>query len=885
MVPALSNDPLMCEPGGNGTLVLPLLESEQSWNKGLRIVLYAAGMIWCFMGVALISDIFMGAIEHITAQKVRKWSKDRKKYYTELVWNPTVSNLTLMALGSSAPEILLNVVETTATNKMFSGELGPATIVGSAAFNLLVIIAVCVSTIPDGEIRYIKELPVYAVTAVFSLFAYVWLVIVLLLVSPNIVEIWEGFTTLLLFPILVLIAFWADKGYLCGKSKESSCPMAVPEMSAEELAELQIRVRRENGPNITDEQVLKIIEAQNPALRTRAHYRVATTRAMTGGKRVPVDQQKSFSNVLALPFGLKIVPYSSNESEEFAFEGVAPGTESGTCVKENQCVIEFAAARHAVLENAENAVIKVVRAGFLETEATVSYRTRDGSAKAKGRQGPEEGNGDYIHTEGTLTFKKNESEKIIKVKILDDNTYEEDEDFFIDLLGPSCELDADGKNNSTKGVPVEAVLGTQQTTSVVIIDDDTPGTLAWEYEEIEVQERTEPTDVSFNVLRDKGSKNSISCKYRTENGTALVGKDYEETQGRICFEEGVTATTVKVKIHAGGRYGTSDYFRVILSDLEDGKGAKFNEGTDGGKDSCILTVKIVADKVEMERIDRMMQQLRNKWDKAKIGNSSWKEQFVAALYVNGGDDGEDGEEGEGDEKGDEDDSPSIADWAMHVITLPWKLVFAFCPPVDYCGGWVCFFTSLLMIGGVTALIGDLANLFGCLIPFMENQITAITFVALGTSMPDTFASKTAAMQDPYADASVGNVTGSNSVNVFLGLGLPWVIATMYWAFKGEHDEWDRRYQNDPDLPWLDQNLNEKGLRSKAYVVKSTGLVYSVCVFACCAIMSLATLTIRRRLVGGELGGPKRSKYLTSAFLVFLWFVYISLSVLRVKEVI
>ena len=28
------------------------------------------------------------------------------------VWNPTVANLTLMALGSSAPEILLNTIET-----------------------------------------------------------------------------------------------------------------------------------------------------------------------------------------------------------------------------------------------------------------------------------------------------------------------------------------------------------------------------------------------------------------------------------------------------------------------------------------------------------------------------------------------------------------------------------------------------------------------------------------------------------------------------------------------------------------------------------------------------------------------------------------------------
>jgi len=56
-----------------------------------------------------------------------------------LVWNPTVANLSLMALGSSAPEILLAVLETVSTLGGCPGELGASTIVGSAAFNLLVI--------------------------------------------------------------------------------------------------------------------------------------------------------------------------------------------------------------------------------------------------------------------------------------------------------------------------------------------------------------------------------------------------------------------------------------------------------------------------------------------------------------------------------------------------------------------------------------------------------------------------------------------------------------------------------------------------------------------------------------------------------------------------
>lgn len=61
--------------------------------------------------------------------------------------------------------------------------------------------------------------------------------------------------------------------------------------------------------------------------------------------------------------------------------------------------------------------------------------------------------------------------------------------------------------------------------------------------------------------------------------------------------------------------------------------------------------------------------------------------------------------------------------------------------------------------------------------------TAITFVALGTSMPDTFASKSAAVNEKWADSSIGNINGSNSVNVFLGLGLPWLLAAAYWQSK------------------------------------------------------------------------------------------------------
>ena len=79
---------------------------------------------------------------------------------------------------------------------------------------------------------------------------------------------------------------------------------------------------------------------------------------------------------------------------------------------------------------------------------------------------------------------------------------------------------------------------------------------------------------------------------------------------------------------------------------------------------------------------------------------------------------------------------------MHYVTLPFKLVFAIVPPSEYYGGWACFWTALFFIAVVTVCIQDLAMLFGCVLG-LKDEVTAITIVALGTSLPDTFASKTA----------------------------------------------------------------------------------------------------------------------------------------------
>lgn len=176
-------------------------------------------------------------------------------------------------------------------------------------------------------------------------------------------------------------------------------------------------------------------------------------------------------------------------------------------------------------------------------------------------------------------------------------------------------------------------------------------------------------------------------------------------------------------------------------------------------------------------------------------------------------------------------------------------------------GGPCFFVSLAYIGVVTFVVGEVATVLGCVL-MIEESVAAITLVALGTSLPDTFASMTAARQSDNADAAVGNINGSNAVNVFLGCGLPWAIGSIYW---------------------VSNDVNGNG--GKGYNVKGGALAFSVIVFLCVAIVCFIVLIARRIVVGGELGGSPTGKYVSGCFLFFLWFIYILMSTLQAYKII
>lgn len=203
-------------------LLLPAWQPTVNVSDGdifARGLVYFLALIYLFIGVSIIADRFMAAIEVITSQEkevVIKKPNGETQTISVRVWNETVSNLTLMALGSSAPEILLSIIEVYAQDYN-AGDLGPGTIVGSAAFNMFVIIAICVWCIPSPEIKKIKHLRVFFVTMVWSVFAYVWLYAILSWSSYGEIEIWEGLLTFAFFPMTVGTAYIADRRLLIYK--------------------------------------------------------------------------------------------------------------------------------------------------------------------------------------------------------------------------------------------------------------------------------------------------------------------------------------------------------------------------------------------------------------------------------------------------------------------------------------------------------------------------------------------------------------------------------------------------------------------------------------------------------------------------------------------
>merc|ERR1740130_2611210 len=340
-----------------------------------------------------------------------------------------------------------------------------------------------------------------------------------------------------------------------------------------------------------------------------------------------------------------------------------------------------------------------------------------------------------------LTVPEDIGSATIKVPIIDDDEIEEKETFTVLLEAPD------------KG---QVIIGNTDECTVTIEDNDSPGNLKFDKEYVPVKESA--GKVTCTVVRVGGTAGTVGCSYSTKEKSAKQGADFVHTEGVLTFGPGVTRKEVTVEVVDDANFEKDETFQLVLTDASGG--AAFTADTDGGSARAICTIKIVNDEERKTLLGLMVSELDLDIDSVKLAGVDYWEQVRSCLDYDGG---------------------SCASALLYVLSLPFKVVFAFTPPPQLGGGWPCFMAALVLIGGLTALIGDLAAHVGCCLGLLP-AVTAITFVAMGTSLPDTFASKQSAMGEPYADNSIGNVTGSNSVNVFLALGMPWAIAAIYWGY-------------------------------------------------------------------------------------------------------
>jgi solute carrier family 8 (sodium/calcium exchanger) len=177
-----------------------------------------------------------------------------------------------------------------------------------------------------------------------------------------------------------------------------------------------------------------------------------------------------------------------------------------------------------------------------------------------------------------------------------------------------------------------------------------------------------------------------------------------------------------------------------------------------------------------------------------------------------------------------------------------QLQFAFIPPKQWHNGVLAFAVSIGFICFWTAIMGDMAKLFGCAVGLTDAQ-TAIAFVSVGTSLPGLFVSRLSIISDSTANPALENMTGSNSVNVFVGLGIPWLIGAVYHAAapagKGE------------------------------YRVPAGSLGFSLAMFFAVAAVAVVFQILRRWVNRADFGGSSaRASNLGAACLTAVWIIYV-----------
>ncbi|KAK2719672.1 hypothetical protein QYM36_005227 [Artemia franciscana] len=817
-----SNSTSECKSGVLIPLWLPIEDLTNS-ETAVRAVVYILCLAYSFLGLDIICDKFMSSIQMITSVKREVQVKTGKEVKTVVVrvWNETVANLTLLTLGCSAPEILLSSIEIIG-NDFEAGDLGPGSTLGSAAFNMFFIIGLCIFIVPSSEHRTIKHVSVFLVTAMWSIFAYFWMYVILCLNSYGEIELWEATVTFLFFPATVISAYFADryvlihdflkKGYRVGRNEgvivqtEASFESETNDHSfynsfADEETQDFNEFRK------TYVCIIRNLRKKYPHLDMPSLEIMACKQLIGCGTK-----SKVFKRILATKKLTTRTSFFKRLREESVTDLQDLGRVSSCTEAHNEdqgIQVCFEVGHYSIMENVGEFEVTVFCKGVsAECTVLVDFHTDDGTATA---------GVDYESKKGTLVFSNGEERKPIVLRIIDDDIFEDDKYFHVqlenvrtisfeysymaclkkrlsiipevcgydneefeddvgivvdckktskpDLLKNSGQHKKERRGSSAPTTPLQnhrrnddsqfsnsfsrtqlrhsasdikmptedqpdlirqnIRLGTPSVATVLILDDDHSGIFSLTSREETVNESIGSFEVK--IMRCGGAKNRIIVPYYTEEGTATPGVDYEHISGDIVFEEGELAKTVVILVKPTRSYEKDVFLNFIISD-------PYQQERDGLfklSNSKIQTQYRLDGKPQLGEITRMQirikenREFKNHVDailkrtnhSLKYGTELWFNQFKDSFILK-----------------EENEKLNMGKAVLRILNVPWKIFAAFVPPEEIDGGYLCFLVSIIAVGVITTIIGDIARHFGCCIG-LQDSITAICLVSLGTSFP------------------------------------------------------------------------------------------------------------------------------------------------------
>ena len=168
------------------------------------IVFYALGVLYMFLALAIVCDeFFVPALEEMASKRHMNLSMD-------------VAGATLMAAGGSAPELFGSLFGTFQEN-----EIGVGTIIGSAVFNVLFVIAMC--AIFSKEVLPLTWWPLFRDCSFYTV-GLILVAIFVGVISPEEIEVWEAAILFGMYILYCLIMWQNANIYFSLTGKELVYP-------------------------------------------------------------------------------------------------------------------------------------------------------------------------------------------------------------------------------------------------------------------------------------------------------------------------------------------------------------------------------------------------------------------------------------------------------------------------------------------------------------------------------------------------------------------------------------------------------------------------------------------------------------------------------------